>query len=138
MSAKIIFLKQDDQQAKKQIFLLNISHPSINQNSLAELRKSAARALTTITEALKIEEYQIVADSDKEHFNKYLASAPTYEDVMKAGEYVEPEEPEDKEVVKKELGARRKETGATGGMKPVVNLPFYPGNNGSWKEDQNL
>ena len=89
VTSRIIFLSQTIQPEDKEIFLLNVTHPAINQSTPSELMKSAAHALLVNTEDLKIEEYQHVAEIDKEFFNEYLASAPTYEEIMKAEEGME-------------------------------------------------
>ena len=73
-----------------------------------------------ITNHLKIEEIQEVAEKDKEFYNQYMASAPPYEEVMKAHQ-------------EEDLGARQKEPkrgiDQTKKVKtePTANLPYNLG-----------
>ena len=53
VSSRIIFLSQTIQPEDKETFLLNVTHPAINQSTPSELKKSAAHALLVITEDLK-------------------------------------------------------------------------------------
>ena len=112
VGSRIIFLRETSQPEDKEIFLLNTSHGTINTNTTSNLRKSAGQALTAITEDLKIEELQENAEVDREYFNRYAASAPTYEEVMKTDKWQETD------------------------IQPA-RLPYEPGMQvQNWKEDQ--
>ena len=111
-------MRPDSQPADKDLFLLQVTHPSINQNTPEELKSSAAQALKMIKEGLELEELHHTTEVDNNHFNKYLASAPPYE--------------EEHDI---ELGA----AGGTKEVKKEPTLPFesvdkIPGS----KEDQDM
>ena len=89
VGSRIICLRETSQPEDKEIFLLNVTHPTINTDTTYDLRKSACQALMAITEDLRIEELQENAEVDKEYFNRYIASAPTYEEVMTTDKWQE-------------------------------------------------
>ena len=119
VAARAIFLKPDSQPADKDLFFLQVTHPSINQNTPEELKKSVAQALKTIKDDMKLQEHHHTAEVDNNYYNKYLASAPPHE-----------EEQEEKE------------PGATGGAEKVKKEPTLPTDSGDKipgaKEDQNM
>ena len=120
VSSRAIFLRPDSQPADKDIFLLQVTHPSISQNTPDELKSSAAQALKMIKEGLKLEELHHTAEVAKNHFNKYLASAPPYEEIVK----------------------QEQEHGASGGIEEVKKEPTLPFDSGDKipgsKEDQDM
>ena len=83
VGSRVVFLRETSQPEDKEIFLLNVTHPAINTDTTYNLKKSAYQALMAITEDLKIEELQENAEVDNEFFNRYVASFPTYKEIMK-------------------------------------------------------
>ena len=97
-----------------------MTHPAINTDTTYDLKKSACQALTAITEDLKIEELQENAEVDKEYFNRYVASAPTYEEIMKTDKW---------------QGAAMLDPK----VEPTANLPYDTGIQvQNWREDQGI
>ena len=119
VSSRAIFLRPDSQQADKNLFLLQVTHPSINQNTPEELMKSAAQALSDIKERLKMEELSHATEVDSNYINKYLFSAPV------------PSAPSNEEIIKQE-----QEQGAVGSALPFDTgdkIPGAEGDQGTWK-----
>jgi len=57
VSSRVVFLQPNSQQQSgKTVFLLQITHPAINQNTPKDLIKSAHQALADIKERLKLED----------------------------------------------------------------------------------
>ena len=72
VASRAIILRPDSQPADKDFFLLQVTHPSINQNTPEELKSSAAQALKMIKEGLKLEELHHTTEVDNNYYNKYL------------------------------------------------------------------
>ena len=86
VAARAVFLKPESQPADKDLFLLQVTHPSINQNSPEELKKSVAQALKTIKDDMKLQEQYHTTEMDSNYYNQYLASAPPHEEEQKEQE----------------------------------------------------
>ena len=120
VGSRVVFLRETSQPEDKEIFLLNVTHPAINTDTTYDLKKSACQALMAITEDLKIEELQENAEVDKEYFNRYVASAPTYEEIMKTDKW---------------QGAAMLDPK----VEPTANLPYDTGIQvQNWREDQGI
>ena len=91
LSSRAVFLTPADQVMDKEVFLLNISQPSINNDTPDNLRRLACRALTAIAEELNLEEMKKNSEVNYEACNEFLASAPIYEDIIKKEEKPEVE-----------------------------------------------
>ena len=89
VSSRAVFLQPNSQQQSgKTVFLLQITHPAINQNTPKDLIKSAGQALANIKERLKLEDLSNTAEKDNKYFQNCMSSppvpsAPPYEEIMK-------------------------------------------------------
>ena len=82
VSSRAVFLPSST------LFLLQITHPAINQSTPEDLIRSASQALSNIKESLKLEDLSQTAETDNSFFQDYMAkppvpSAPPYEDLLK-------------------------------------------------------
>ena len=119
VDARAVFLKPDTQPVDKDLFLLQVTHPSINQDTPDKLKESVAQALKTIKDDMKLQEQYHTAEANNTYYNKYLASAPPAE--------------EEQEI--HEQGA----TVGTARVKDELNLPTNSGEKiPGAKEDQNV
>ena len=111
VSSRAIFLQQNSQpQSGKNVFLLQITHPAINQNTPEDLIKSAGQALANIKERLKLEDLSHTAEMDNKYFQNCMSSPPV------------PSAPPYDEIVKQE-----QEQGAVGGALPYDEGDRIPG-----------
>ena len=120
VSSSAVFLQpSSQQQAGKTVFLLQITHPAINQNTPKDLMKSAGQALANIKERLELEDHSHTADSDNRYFQTCMSSPPV------------PSAPPYEEIVKQE---QEQEQGAVGGALPYEEGDKIPGA----QEDQDV
>ena len=120
VSSSAVFLQPSSQQQPgKTVFLLQITHPAINQNTPKDLQKSAGQALANIKKRLELEDHSHTADSDNKYFQTCMSSPPV------------PSAPPYEEIVKQE---QEQEQGAVGGALPYEEGDKIPGA----QEDQDV
>ena len=106
VSSRAVFLLPRDQTYPgKTVFLLQVTHPAINQNTTKDLIKSAGQALVDIKERLRQDEASHTSVVDDRYFQICMSSPPA------------PSAPSLEEIMKQE-----QEQGAAGG-----NLPYSEG-----------
>ena len=111
VSSRVVFLLPSDQQYPgKTVFLLQVTHPTINQNTPKDLIKSAGRALIDIKERLRQDEASHTAVMDDRYFQICMSSPPV------------PSAPPLEEIMKQE-----QEQGAAGGDLPYGEGDKIPG-----------
>ena len=110
VASRVVFLPDSQQQAGKTVFLLQITHPAINQNTPKDLIRSTIQALADIKERLKLEDRSHTVESD----NKYFQNSMSIPQV--------PSAPPLEEIVKQE-----QEQGAAGGALPYEEVDRIPG-----------
>mgnify|MGYP006924363243 FL=1 len=119
VNVRVVFLNPDTQPADKDLFLLQTTHPSINEDSPDKLKESVAQALKTIKDAMQMQEEYHTTEANNAFYNQFLASAPPLEE-----EQTNPEQE------------------ATGGKTKVKKEPNLPINSGEKipgaKDDQSI
>ena len=119
VAARAVFLRSDSQPADKDVFLLQINHPAINQNTPEELKRSVVQALKTIKHDMELREKLHTAEVNDIYYNQYLASAPPLEEEQE-----------------------KEEQGAAGGKEIIKKEPILPTDSETMipgaKQDQNI
>ena len=111
VSSRVVFLLPGNQQCPgKNVFLLQVTHPAINQTSPEDLIKSAGQALVDIKERLRQDEASHTAEMDDRYFQLCMSDPP------------EPSAPTLMEFLKQE-----QEQGAVGGDLPYDEGDKIPG-----------
>ena len=119
VDARAVFLKPETQPADKDLFLLQVTHPAINQDTQEKLEESVAQALRAIKDKMQVQEQFKTTEANNAYYNKFMASAPPLEEEQQIHEQ-----------------------GATGGtvrIKDESTLPINLGENiPGATEDQNI
>ena len=111
VSSRVVFLLPGNQQCPgKNVFLLQVTHPTINQTSPEDLIKSASQALVDIKERLRQDEASHTAEMNDRYFQLCMSDPP------------EPSAPPLQELLKQE-----QEQGAVGGDLPYDEGDKIPG-----------
>ena len=119
VDARAVFLKPETQPADKDLFLLQVTHPAINQDTQEKLEESVAQALRAIKDEMEVQKQFETTEANNAYYNKFMASAPPLEEEHQIHEQ----------------GA----TGDTAGTKETPTLPTNSeGKIPGAKDDQNI
>ena len=71
VDVRAVFLKPETQPVDKNLFLLQVTHPAINQDTPEKLEELVAQALTTIKDEMQLQEQIHMAEANNAYYNKF-------------------------------------------------------------------